>query len=68
VKITKDVEREEKSEPSLWRGASFYVNHVFNTSKPKFRGHTPSITTEYSKKKKTPFVRVQANHTVPGFL
>jgi len=82
IKITKDVEQQEESEPSLWRGAilkpamlgilagaSFYVNHLFNTSTPKFRS-PPSVPSKPPQQKKntTPFVRMQPKHTVPGFL
>ena len=64
IKITKDVEQQEESEPSLWRGAilkpamlgilaagSFYVNHMFNTSKPKFRSPPPAPAKPQQKKK-----------------
>ena len=83
VKITKDVEQQEESEPSLWKGAilkpamlgilagaSFYVNHVFNTTKPKFRPPAPPKPQQQKKNisNSAPFLRVQARHTVPGFL
>ena len=81
VKITKDVEQQEESEPSLWKGAilkpamlgvlagaSFYVNHMFNTSKTKFRPPPPKPPLNQKKNTTHPFVRVQPKSSVPGFV
>ena len=83
VKITKDVEQQEDSEPSLWKGAilkpallgilagaSFYVNHMLSTSKPKARQYPPLSNKPQQQKKNTthPFLRVQPKSSVPGFV
>ena len=87
IKVVKETNKQEDdSEPSLWKGAilkpamlgilagaSFYVNHVFNTTKPKARAPHPPLSNKPQQQKKNisnsaPFLRVQARHTVPGFL
>ena len=85
IKVVKETNKQEDdSEPSLWRGAilkpamlgilaagSFYVNHMFNTSKPKFRPppHPPSKPQQLKQNisNSAPFMRMQPKHTVPGF-